>query len=251
MKSGAIVSSSAKLGRNVSIGAFTIIHDNVIIGDDVVIESHCVVGYETPLTDGPLRIGSNSLIRSHSVIYADSTLGCGLKTGHSVVIREKTYAGEGLQVGTFCDIQGDSTFGDHVRMQSSVAIGKKAKVGSFVWLYPFSVLLNDPIPPSEIMIGVTLGDFAIVGSGAIVQPGVTIAEGGFAASGSIVTKDVPAHQLAMGVPARVVGPTASIRIPGTVGKSAYPWPLRFHRGYPKNVVSEWLEAFAGRQDKFG
>ena len=66
--STAIVSASAKLGQNVSVGAFSIIYDDVQIGDDTVIESHCEIGYPTKLAkDEPLILGKNSLIRSHSV----------------------------------------------------------------------------------------------------------------------------------------------------------------------------------------
>ena len=85
------------LGENVKIGDNTIIYDNVIIGDNTIICNDCVLG--EPLNDyyhsedyqnPQLLIGKNSLIRSHCIIYAGSTLGDNLQTGHRVTIREKT-----------------------------------------------------------------------------------------------------------------------------------------------------------------
>lgn len=41
----ALVSDKAKLGRNVSIGPYSIVHDAVILDDDVVVEAYCEIGY--------------------------------------------------------------------------------------------------------------------------------------------------------------------------------------------------------------
>jgi len=71
------ISSSAKMGSNVKIGDNTVIYDNVEIGDNTIIANNCVIGepindyyhnkdYQNPVT----KIGKNSLIRSHAIIYA-------------------------------------------------------------------------------------------------------------------------------------------------------------------------------------
>lgn len=97
--SAAKVAEGAILGKNVTIGPFTIVHPNVTLGDNVVIESHCIIGHTTPLADGKrLVIGDNALVRSHSISYEGSTFGAGLRTGHHVTVREKIRAGLDLQV---------------------------------------------------------------------------------------------------------------------------------------------------------
>ena len=69
----AIVSPLAQIGVNVRVGPFSIIHDNVVIGADTVIESHCEIGHPSALAGGrALVIGRGSLIRSHSVFYEGS-----------------------------------------------------------------------------------------------------------------------------------------------------------------------------------
>ena len=43
-----------------------------------------------------------------------------------------------------------------------------------------------------------------IGAGALILPGVTVGEGAVVAAGAVVTRDVPAHQIVTGVPARVL-----------------------------------------------
>jgi len=155
----AIVSSKAKLGKGVSVGPFSIIYDNVEIGDDTCIGSYCELGLSNAFSDSKhLVIGKDSNIRSHSVFYEGSVFGERLVTGHRVTVREKTMAGKNLQIGTLSDIQGHCTIGDYVRFHSNVHIGQKSTIGNFVWIFPYVVLTNDPHPPSETLIGVTVCD---------------------------------------------------------------------------------------------
>lgn len=91
----ALISPKAKLEKNVSVGPFTVIHDNVEVGSNTRIDGYCELGYPTPLADGqPLIVGCNSVIRSHSVFYQGSHFRDGLVTGHRVTVREKTKAGK-------------------------------------------------------------------------------------------------------------------------------------------------------------
>src|SRR3990172_10309068 len=168
------VSPKAKLGDDVEVGPFSIIHENVVLGNRVKVGAYCELGISTPLGNGtPLIVGDDSLIRSHSVFYESSSFGPGLTTGHRVTVREKTLSGAGFQIGTFSEIQGDCSIGDYVRFQSSVFVGKKTTIGNFVWISPYVVLTNDPTPPSNVLIGCTIEDFASIAAAAVVLPGVT------------------------------------------------------------------------------
>jgi acetyltransferase-like isoleucine patch superfamily enzyme len=67
------------------------------------------------------------------------------------------------------------------------------------------VLTNDRYPPTRIggLQGPQIRDGAAIGANATLLPGVCIGEGALVAAGAIVTRDVPAHMLAIGVPAKI------------------------------------------------
>lgn len=236
------VSPKAKLGDDVEIGPFSIVHENAILGNRVKIGSYCELGISTPLGDGtPLIIGDDSLIRSHSVFYESSSFGPGLTTGHRVTVREKTIAGAGFQIGTLSEIQGDCSVGDYVRFQSNVFVGKKTTIGNFVWVLPYVVLTNDPTPPSNVLMGCTIEDYASISAASVVLAGVTVGHHSLVAAQACVTKNVPPNMVVAGVPARVVGNASTIKLRDGSGRSAYPWTRHFTRGYPASVTAHWAD----------
>jgi len=238
----AIVSDKAQLGRNVSVGPFSIIHDDVVIGDDSVIESHCEIGYPTKLAkDESLVLGKNSLIRSHSVFYQGSVFGDSLVTGHRVTVREHVKAGKNLQIGTLSDFQGDCVIGNYVRTHSNVHIGKHSKICNFVWIFPYVVLTNDPHPPSNYLVGVTIHDYAVIATMSVILPGISVGKHSLIAAHSMVNKDVPENMVVGGSPAKIICEVEKIKLKDGSGNSAYPWIKHFHRGYPPEIVKAWLD----------
>src|SRR5581483_1539376 len=116
-----------------------------------------------------------------------------LTTGHRVTVREGAQAGKNLQIGTLCDIQGHCTIGDYVRFHSNVHIGQRAKIGNFVWIFPYVVLTNDPHPPSDVLIGVEVEDFASIATMSVILPGVKVGTHSLVAAHSSVSRDVEPH----------------------------------------------------------
>lgn len=243
------VAPGAKIGADLEIGPFSIVHGNVLLGDRVKVGAYCELGVPAPLGDGtPLVIGDDALIRSHAVFYESSAFGPGLVTGHHVTVRENTRAGLSFQIGTASEIQGDCSVGDYVRFQSNVFVGKKTTIGNFVWVLPYVVLTNDPTPPSNVIVGCTIEDYASLAAASLVLPGVTVGRHALVAAHACVTKDVPPHMVVAGVPARVVGEASSIKLRDGSDRLAYPWTLHFSRGYPAGVVKQWLSSDGENND---
>lgn len=240
--SSAIISEKAFIGKNVKIGPFTIVYDNVEIGDNCIIESHCELGVSNHLSESKkLKLSKNSHIRSHSIFYEGSEFGEKLVTGHRVTVREKTIAGKNLQIGTLSDIQGHCEIGDYVRFHSNVHIGQKSRIGNYVWIFPYVVLTNDPHPPSEILIGPVVEDFAAIGTMSVLLPGTQIAKGVLVGAHSAVKGNTEPDSLYLGSPAKKICPLKAIR--SADGQQIYPWRKFFHRGYPEQVVQDWLKEF--------
>ena len=239
----ALVSPKAQLGLGVCVGPFSVIHDDVIVGDETVIEGHCEIGHPTALVHGsPLIFGAKSLIRSHSIFYQGSMFGDGLVTGHRVTVREKTIAGKNFQIGTLSDIQGHCEIGDYVRTHSNVHIGQKSKIHDFVWLFPYVVLTNDPHPPSNVCVGCEIEKYAVIATMSVVLPGVRVGEGALVAAHSSVGKEVLPHTVVGGSPAKYLCETSKIKLRDGSGQSAYPWTQHFTRGYPDSIIEEWFLA---------
>ncbi len=245
----AIVSSKAHLGKGVRIGAFASIYDNVIVENNCSIGAYSELGVPSSLSDGsPLLIGADSNIRSHSIFYEGSQFGPALVTGHRVTVRERTIAGKNLQIGTLSDIQGHCEIGDYVRFHSNVHIGQKSKIGNFVWIFPYVVLTNDPHPPSEVLIGAIVEDYAAIATMSVILPGVTIGSGALVGAHSSVTRDVAPNTVVAGAPAKFLCAASKIKLKNIPHESAYPWRRHFHRGYPQEVVERWKEEFFNQLD---
>lgn len=241
----AIIDHGAKIGSNVSIGPYSIVHKNSIIGDNTEIGAYCEIGLPSKLANNrPLVIGDGAVIRSHSVFYEGSTFGKELITGHRVTVRELTTAGDGFQIGTLGDIQGHCEIGDYVKCHSNVHIGQHSKIGNYVWIFPYVVLTNDPHPPSEVMAGVTIEDFAVIATMSVVLPGLTIKKGALVGAHSSVNKDVNPDSVVAGSPAKFICGTEKIKLKDGSGNHAYPWRRHFHRGYPEAAVAEWIKEFS-------
>ena len=234
----AIISDKARLGTNVSVGAHCIVYDHVEIGDNTVVGPHSILGeplatyyrgerYENP----PLTIGKNSLFRSGAIIYAGSQIGASVELGHRVTIREQTEIGAHARVGTLSDVQGFCRIGNYSRLHSNVHIGQKSEIGDFVWIFPYVVLTNDPQPPSSILQGVVVEDFAVIATQAVIMAGVRIGHDALVGASALVTKDVEAESVVVGVPAKKLASVREIKSAST-GQPVYPWREHFERGMP-------------------
>lgn len=215
-----------------------IIRDNVHIKKGTFIGARCIIGeYLSDFFENrvnkvhPVIIGENSLIRSETIIYGDCKIGKEFQTGHRVTIREKTQVGRNVRIGTLSDIQGDCEIGDYVNMHSNVHIGQKSIIKNYVWIFPYVVLTNDPNPPSDNLMGVTIEEFSIVATHSVVLPGVHIEEDSLIGAGSVVTKNVKAETVVVGNPAKEICSIYAIKDKIT-SSDVYPWKYHFERGMP-------------------
>ncbi len=242
------VSPKAKIGQNVLIGDNAVIYDNVEIGDDSTVCDYAVIGeplmgyYRDPAYENPATvIGPNAFIRSHSIIYARSTMGANFSTGHHVTIREDTRIGESCSVGTLSDIEGDVKIGNYTRLHSNVHIAQTCTIGDYVFMFPYTVMTNDPYPPSDDIKGGSIGDYTQVCVHSIILPGVKVGKNCLIGANSVVNRALKDYSFAMGNPAKVM---MDIRKYVAVGKGRlYPWMYRFDKRMPWAGIGydKWLK----------
>lgn len=238
------------LGDNVKIGDNTVIYDNVEIGDNTIISNDCIIGeplnnyyHDENYVNPSLKIGDNSLIRSHTIFYAGSEFGKYLQTGHRATIREYTKAGHNCSFGSYVDIQGYCEIGSYVRMHSYVNIGQGAKIGNYVFISPFTVLTNDPTPPSNTIAGVTIGDYSQITTSCVLLPGCEIGSNCLVAAHSTVGGKFEEYSFIGGNPAKKFCDVRKAPIFNTeTNKRQYPWQYNFDRNLPWEGLGydEWL-----------
>ena len=113
-------------------------------------------------------------------------------------------------------------------------------VKSFSWLFPYVILTNDPIPPSNIRKGVTIEPFAIVCTRSTILPGKILGFGSFVGANSLVNINLKPETIGSGNPFKQRGNISLMKIPGE-NKSAYPWTTRFNKDYPDNISEIYLK----------
>ena len=177
------------------------------LGKDYKVQENVILGLKYAEGCNEAIIGDRAVIRWGTVIYADVVIGDDFKTGHSVLIREKTVIGDRVLVGTNTVIDGNVEIDSFVKLESNVYIPTHTKIGSYVFIGPGAVLTNDRYPQrlrdEYEPLGPILEDSVTIGANATILPGVRIGEGSMVAAGSVVTKDISPWSLAIGVPAKV------------------------------------------------
>ncbi|MGM5483437.1 MAG: DapH/DapD/GlmU-related protein [Nanobdellota archaeon] len=216
-----VVGKNVKIGQNVTIGNYVVIHDNVVIKDNVRIDDFTVIG-KKPMKAKISATTSNSnekqeicIIENDSIIGTSVILYAGSKIGKNTMIADQASVRENVEIGANCII------GKNTTIENKVTIGNRCKIQSNVQIVPYSTIEDDVfISPGVITSndsfaartkerfskykGLTAKKGARIGVAAVVLPGITINEDGFVAAGSVVTKDVPAKKIVMGIPAKVV-----------------------------------------------
>ena len=163
------------------------------------------IGLKYKIMSKPPIIGKNALIRSNSIIYNDVEIGNNFKTGHGVIIREKTTIGDNVLIGTNTVIEGHITIGNNVSIQSNVYIPTNSIIEDYVFIGPCACFTNDkyPIRVDFDLKGPVIKRGASIGANSTFLSNIEIGEGAMIAAGAIVTMDVPDYFLAIGAPARI------------------------------------------------
>jgi acetyltransferase-like isoleucine patch superfamily enzyme len=174
------------------------------IGSHAQIDADVILGYRYPGDSRPTRIGDYAIIRSGSIIYANTTIGHRFQCGHQVLIRAEVIIGDRCVVHHKCTLEGRIHMGNGVKIMAHVYLPSTTVIGSMVFIGPGTTFLNDKYPmrraaPVE---GARLEDHVSIGGGVTICPGITVGRNSVIGAGSLVNKDVPPNTLAYGVPAR-------------------------------------------------
>ncbi|WP_304145830.1 acyltransferase [Ignavibacterium album] len=124
--------------------------------------------------------------------------------------------GDNTKIGTFVEIQKNATIGKNCKISSHTFICEGVHIGDGVFVGHNVTFINDKIPRAVNpdgslqtetdwkLVETYVKNGASIGSSATIMCGVTIGENAIVGAGAVVTKDVPPNTVVAGVPAKVI-----------------------------------------------
>jgi acetyltransferase-like isoleucine patch superfamily enzyme len=145
---------------------------------------------------------------SGAVVFAGAKIEDEAILGDQCFVRERSRVGVRSVIGHGSVVDNDVIVGARVKVQTGVYLTAFTIVEDDVFVGPGASTTNDDTMarhgPDLRLRGATLRRACRVGGSVVLTPGVEVGEEAFVAAGAVVTKDVPARGVAIGVPARVV-----------------------------------------------
>lgn len=179
----------------------------VTIEPDVVIERGSVLEGATAIGAGS-RIGPYAILRDTVVgqrcrveasVLEGATLEDDVRVGPYAHLRPGAHLERGVELGNFGEVK-NARLRTGTKMHHFSYIGD-ADIGERVNIGAGTITLNyDGVRKHRT----TVGNDAFIGSDTLLRAPVTIGEGAATGAGAVVTKDVPAGMLAVGMPARAI-----------------------------------------------
>ncbi|MFW9845740.1 MAG: acyltransferase [Candidatus Thorarchaeota archaeon] len=144
-----------------------------------------------------------------AVVDDGAEIGEGTKVWHFAHIRGAAKIGSECTIARDVYIDVNVTIGNNVKIQNGVSVYNGVTIEDDVFCGPHMTFTNDLYPRafgnSWEIIDTRVKRGASIGANATIICGITLNEYCMVGSGSVVTKDVPAHGLVVGNPARLAG----------------------------------------------
>jgi UDP-2-acetamido-3-amino-2,3-dideoxy-glucuronate N-acetyltransferase len=148
--------------------------------------------HETAIVDEGAKIGTNSKIWHWTHVCAGAVIGSDVSLGQNVFVSNKVI------IGDKCKIQNNVSVYDNVNLEEGVFCGP-SMVFTNVYNPRSMIERKDEYQDTFIKKGATLG------ANCSIICGITIGKFAFVGAGAVVNKDVPAYALVVGVPAKQIG----------------------------------------------
>jgi len=151
-----------------------------------------------------------TFVHPTAIVDEGAVLGEGCRVWHFVHISARARIGAGCSFGQNVFVGNDVSIGNNVKVQNNVSIYDAVTLEDDVFCGPSMVFTNVYNPRSAVIRKAEyrktlVKKGATLGANCTLVCGITIGEYAFVGAGAVVNKSLPAHALAVGVPARQIG----------------------------------------------
>ncbi len=163
-------------GKNMKIGCYNRIGENVTVGDDVTIGHHCII--------------EDDIVIGHDVVI-----------DNYVLLKKNTKIGSNTFIDSYVRSSGDNRIGNNVTIRYGATIARGVIIENRSFISP-NVMTIYSTHEGEKISGTVIGAKAFIGTGAVIGPGVKIGKGVTIGALAYVSKDCLEKGIYVGVPAR-------------------------------------------------
>ena len=153
---------------------------------------------------------SSTQIHPSAIVDAGAQLGEGTRVWHWVHVSAGARIGARCSLGQGVFVGNDVVIGDNVRVQNNVSVYDAVTLEDDVFCGPSMVFTNvynprSAVPRKDEYRRTLVKRGATLGANCTIVCGTTVGEHAFVGAGAVINRDVPAHALMVGVPARRIG----------------------------------------------
>jgi len=176
----AIIAPTARIGKDVSIGAYSIVMDNAVIGDGTKVETHVVIDVDTEIGKNcrifhhatlgsppqdlkynnektKLIVGDYTVIREYADLNRGTTASGKTVVGSHVLIMAYAHLGHDCRLGDGSIIANAVNLAGHVEIDHDVIVGGMVPVHQFVKIGAYSIIGGGRRVPQDVPPFVTAG----------------------------------------------------------------------------------------------
>ena|SRR2546425_2882326 len=142
-------------------------------------------------------------------VSPSAIIGEGTSIWHWAQLREGVRVGRNCKIGKDVYLDREVVVGNDCKIQNFATLYRGVVIGDRVFIGPHVCFTNDAYPravsPGWQVVPTKIEDGASIGANATILCGIVIHANAMVAAGAVLTKDVPAHGLVAGVPAKLIG----------------------------------------------